>query len=99
MKANFPRNHFPLTPGTALLVLGCIALSTGALAQNVKPPKVQLWMDVSTGTMAGMPEMDMASGVGGMMGGLMGSRGPGGGNTSYGMARSMNIMPPRVLDI
>jgi hypothetical protein len=99
MKANFPRNHFPLTPGTALLALGCFAVSTGALAQNVKPPKVQLWMDVSTGTMAGMPEMDMASGVGGMMGGLMGSRGPGGGNTSYGMARSMNIMPPRVLDI
>ena len=59
-------------------------------------------MDVSTGTMAGMPEMDSMPGMAGMMGGLMGQRGPGGGgnsNTTYGMARSMNIMPPRVLDI
>jgi hypothetical protein len=94
MKKNFPRH----TPGAALLAMGCLALTTGAFAQNVKPPKVQLWMDVSTGSMAGMPEMDMG-GAAGMMGGLMGARGAGGGNTSYGMARSMNIMPPRVLDI
>ncbi len=93
MKKNFPRHA-----GAALLAMGCLALATGAFAQNVKPPKVQLWMDVSTGSMAGMPEMDMG-GAAGMMGGLMGSRGAGGGNTSYGLARSMNIMPPRVLDI
>ncbi|HEX9719278.1 MAG TPA: hypothetical protein VGA59_06060 [Ramlibacter sp.] len=91
----------PLNPGAALLALGCLVLSDSAPAQNVKPPKVQLWMDVSTGTMAGMPEMDSMPGMSGMMGGLMGARGPGGGdsNTTYGMARSMNIMPPRVLDI
>jgi hypothetical protein len=84
----------------AALSLGCCALAGTALAQNTKPPKAQLWMDVSTGTMAGMPEMDMAGGAGGMMAGLMGGRGgAGGGNTSYGMARGMNIMPPRVLDI
>jgi len=84
----------------AVLSLGCCALAGTALAQNTKPPKAQLWMDVSTGTMAGMPEMDMAGGAGGMMAGLMGGRGgAGGSNTSYGMARGMNIMPPRVLDI
>jgi hypothetical protein len=84
----------------AALSLGCCALAGTALAQNTKPPKAQLWMDVSTGTMAGMPEMDMAGGAGGMMAGLMGGRGgAGGGNTSYGMARGMNIMLPRVLDI
>jgi len=84
------------------LALGCCAFATTALAQNVKPPKAQLWMDVSTGTMAGMPEMDMPAGGGAaaMMGGLMGGRGgSGGGNTAYGTARGMSFMPPRVLDI
>ena len=93
---------FPSSPAARLLAIGCIGITTAAVAQNVKPPKVQLWMDVSTGTMAGMPEMDSMPGMAGMMGGLMGARGPGGGgnsNTTYGMARSMNIMPPRVLDI
>lgn len=100
MKTSIAQHSFPMIPGTALLVLGCFALSFPASAQNVKPPKVQLWMDVSTGTMAGMPEMDLGSGgAGAMLGGLMGSRGAGGGNTTYGMARSMNIMPPRVLDV
>jgi hypothetical protein len=91
----------PSSPLAVLIAAGCLAMATGAAAQNVKPPKVQLWMDVSTGTMAGMPEMDSMPGMGAMMGGLMGGRGPGGGNsnTAYGMARSMNIMPPRVLDI
>jgi len=92
----------PYSPVALLVASGCLALTTSAAAQNVKPPKVQLWMDVSTGTMAGMPEMDSMPGMAGMMGGLMGQRGPGGGgnsNTTYGMARSMNIMPPRVLDI
>lgn len=86
----------------ALAVLGCCALTGTALAQNIKPPKAQLWMDLSTGTMAGMPEMDLPAGGGAaaMMGGLMGGRGgAGGGNTAYGAARGMNFMPPRVLDI
>jgi len=75
-----------------LLALGFGTLPA-AQAQNVKPPKAQLWMDVSTGGMAGMPDMD--SGVGAMLGGMMG----GGNNTTYGMARGMSFMPPRVLDI
>ena len=84
--------HSLLPLGAALLALGFGTLPA-ALAQNVKPPKAQLWMDVSTGGMAGMPDMD--SGVGAMLGGMMG----GGNNTTYGMARGMSFMPPRVLDI
>ncbi len=83
-----------------LLALGCCAVASAALAQNTKPPKAQLWMDLSTGSMAGMPEMDLPEGMAGMLGGMMGGRGgAAGGNTQYGMARGMNIMPPRVLDI
>ena len=84
--------HSLLPLGAALLALGFGTLPA-AQAQNVKPPKAQLWMDVSTGGMAGMPDMD--SGVGAMLGGMMG----GGNNTTYGMARGMSFMPPRVLDI
>ena len=62
-------NHSLLPLGAALLALGLGALPT-ARAQNVKPPKAQLWMDVSTGGMAGMPEMDGNSGMGAMLGGL-----------------------------
>jgi hypothetical protein len=69
----------------SLAALCALSLSAGA-QQNVKPAKVQLWMDVSTGGMAGMPEMQMPAGMGG-------------GNTAYGTARGLNIMPPRVLDI
>lgn len=80
-----------------------LGLATGAAhaQNNVKPPKAQLWMDVSTGTMAGMPEMDNLPGGAGLLGGLMGggARGAASANTSYGGARGMNIMPPRVLDI
>ncbi len=95
--------RFVLTP--ACLAVGLCIASLGAQAQTTKAPKVQLWMDVSTGTMAGMPEMDSLPGGGGMLGGLMGGMGggaqgrAGGGNTSYGHARAMSIMPPRVIDI
>jgi hypothetical protein len=90
-------NHSLLPLGAALLALGFGALPA-AQAQNVKPPKAQLWMDVSTGGMAGMPDMEH-SGVGAMLGGSWAARVGRGGNTTYGMARGMTIMPPRVLDI
>ena len=72
--------------------------------QVVKPPKMVLWMDASTGTMAGMPDMDIP-GVGGLMGMIGGLGGKGNAdakNTSksyYGGARGFGIMPPRILDI
>lgn len=97
--------RFVLTP--VCLAVGLCTTSLGAHAQSAKTPKVQLWMDVSTGTMAGMPEMDSRPGGGGLLGGLMGGvgggaaqgMGGGGSNTSYGHARAMSIMPPRVIDI
>jgi hypothetical protein len=82
----------------ASLLATAATLALGAHAQGtVKPPKVQLWMDVSTGGMAGMPEMP--AGMPGL-GGLFGGRGaPGGTPTTYGQARGLTVMPPRVLDI
>ncbi len=80
-----------------LLALGAALAAGGAHAQT-KPPKAQLWLDVSTGGMAGMPEMELPAGMGGMLGSMMG----GGGNnasSSYGQARGMHVMPARVLDI
>jgi hypothetical protein len=88
---------------TALLAAGLGLAGVGLQAQTTKPPKAQLWMDVSTGSMAGMPEMDMPAGAGGMLGAMMGGGGGGGGRggapTAYGLARTPNVMPPRVLDI
>ena len=59
---------------TLALCILATACSTALRAQNARPPKAQLWIDVSTGTMAGMPEMDMPAGMGGMggMGGMLG---------------------------
>lgn len=92
--------RFTMIP--ACLAAGLCVAAPGAHAQSSKAPKVQLWMDLSTGTMAGMPEMDSLPGGGGMFGGLMGggaAQGMGSGNTAYGHARAMSIMPPRVIDI
>lgn len=85
-----------------LLLAGTAAAQTPQ--QVVTPPKVMLWMDVSTGGMAGMPEFDMP-GMGGLMGGLagaMGKGGPGARNTNreyYGAARTFHMTPQRILDV
>ncbi len=78
---------------------------TKAPTQVTTPPKTQLWMDVSTGGMAGMPELEIP-GMGGLMGGIMGALGgkgkDGGGKTGthyYGAARTPHMMPPRILDV
>ena len=82
---------------TVLAASLCL-LGLAASAQTTKAPKTQLWIDLSTGSMAGMPEMDMPMG-GGLMGMVGGGRPGMGSNTHYGMARTMGIMPPRVIDI
>ncbi|GAB4208156.1 MAG: hypothetical protein Fur0019_13560 [Tibeticola sp.] len=82
----------------ALLALAASAASL-AVAQSVKPPKVQLYMDASTGGMAGMPEMDgLQGGMGGMIAGMMGG-GARGGQGWWGQARTPHVMPARVLDL
>jgi hypothetical protein len=77
----------PSIPSFGRAVLAAVLCATfGAGAQqNVPPPKVQLWIDVSTGGMAGMPDMEMPAGMGPAL--------------TYGMARGHHAMPPRVLDI
>lgn len=86
----------------AVGVLLCSA-SWAQTQQVVKPPKTVLWIDVSTGGMAGMPEIEVP-GLGGLMGGLMGAMGKGGANKGsgkeyYGGARNFHMMPPRIIDV
>ncbi|MBC7919010.1 MAG: hypothetical protein H7Y28_14495 [Rhodoferax sp.] len=92
-----------LTP----IYLAATLLVSTAFAQTkpqvVNPPKTILWMDVSTGGMAGMPEIDIP-GMGNLMGGLMGAMGKSSdakstGKEYYGMARTFHIMPPRIVDV
>jgi len=95
----FSRGHLC----AAILLMLASAAPAQTTQQIVRPPKVMLWMDVSTGGMAGMPEMDMP-GMGGLMAGLggMGRGGPGTKSTGreyYGSARGFHVMPPRILDI
>lgn len=104
---------YPSVPRGCVL-FGCVAAlglnasvaQTKPPAQIVNPPKTLLWMDVSTGGMAGMPELEIP-GMGGLMGGIMGALGgkgkeAGGGKTTtshYGAARTPHMMPPRILDV
>ena len=71
--------------------------------QQVRPPKLNLWMDLSTSSFAGMPDMEGMAGGGGLLGGLMGAAagatGTGGPLKTYGHARSLSLMPSRVVDI
>jgi hypothetical protein len=64
--------------------------------QVVKPPLAQLWMDVATTTMPGMPDMGSIPGAG-ALGGLFGVRGVGEGNNTFGNTRGM--LPGRYVDI
>jgi hypothetical protein len=77
----------------------CIAHSQ----QQVRPPKINLWMDVSTSSFAGMPDMENMGAGGGLLGGLMsaasGGAGLGGALKTYGQARSFSMLPSRVIDI
>ena len=101
----------PNTPTRHLIRWVALAASvccTAALGQTqvIKPPKTLLWMDVSTGTMAGLPELEIP-GMGGLMGGIMGAlggkdKGSASGKSNaayYGAARSFHMTPPRIVDV
>ena len=91
---------------TAIALVAALLVAGPSLAQT---PPTQLWVDLSTSTMTGMPSM-MQGGVGGMIGGLFGGRG-GGGSQTYGHASGrfiqqgsnpglMGAFPPdRVIDV
>lgn len=89
------------------------AAATLALAPVVaqaQTPPTQLWVDLSTSTMTGMPEM-MQGGIGGMIGGIFGGGRGGGGSQTYGHASGRFIQqgsgpsltgafpPNRVIDL
>ncbi len=84
---------------SAVALACCMAHSQ----QQVRPPKINLWMDVSTSSFAGMPDMESMGAGGGLLGGLVGAAaggaGFGGPLKSYGQARSFSMMPSRVIDI
>ena len=86
-------------PMAILLLASPLAFSQ----QQVRPPKLNLWMDLSTSSFAGMPDMEGMAGGGGLLGGLMGAAagatGTGGPLKTYGHARSISLMPSRVVDI
>lgn len=86
-------------------------LALGSTVASAQTAPTQLWMDLSTSTMTGVPEF-MEGGLGGMMGGLLGGRmGGASGSQVYGHASGRFIqqgstpsltgaMPPtRVIDI
>lgn len=75
----------------ALLAATCL-LALPAASQTGKGPKTQVWMDVATHSMAGMPELD---GLAGAAMGMLGGQGMG---NHYGAARH-GAMPGRFVDI
>ncbi len=87
------------------LLVSAVAVVCGIAhsQQQVRPPKINLWMDVSTSSFAGMPDMESMGAGGGLLGGLMGAAsggtGLGGALKTYGQARSFSMLPSRVIDI
>lgn len=81
----------PLFRTTALLAATSL-LALPAASQAPKGPKTQVWMDVATHSMPGMPELD------GLAGAAMGMFGGRGMDNHYGAARHGG-MPGRFVDI
>ncbi len=53
--------------------LGMLCNAAVAQQQVVRPAPVNLWMDVSTSSFAGMPDMESMGAGGGLLGGLLGA--------------------------
>ena len=71
-----PRHLLTLATAFAIALLAPAAQAqSAATPQVVKPPVAQLWMDVATATMPGMPEMSAMPGMGGIFGGSRGGAG------------------------
>lgn len=85
--------HYPLPTRACLLALsiGSLLLAPAGFAQS-KPPKTQVWMDVATHDMAGMPEM---GGFGRAAMGMFGGREM---QNHYGATR-FGALPGRYVDI
>jgi hypothetical protein len=83
--------------------LGTLCHAAMSQQQVVRPAPVNLWMDVSTSSFAGMPDMESMGAGGGLLGGLVGAAsgnaGMGGALKTYGQARTFSMLPSRVIDI
>lgn len=83
-----PRHLLTLATAFAIALLAPAAQAqSAATPQVVKPPVAQLWMDVATATMPGMPEMSAMPGMGGIFGGSRGGAAEGG--NAFGNTRGM----------
>ena len=78
--------------GIAVAIVGAL-LALPAASQQAKGPKTQLWLDVATHSMPGMP--DMSSGMGGAARRMFGGEAM---QVHYGSARYAG-MPGKYLDI
>jgi hypothetical protein len=92
MSRSFSRLRNAKRAGLAA-ALTCVLIALPAASQQAKGPKTQLWLDVATHSMAGMP--DMSSGMGGMAMRMFGGDAA---QNHYGGARYAG-MPGRYVDI
>jgi len=81
-----PNEFAAIATLAAAVACGLAPGIAAAQQQQVKPPIAQYWIDLSTHTMAGMPEMPEMQGMP-MIPGMAGMGG--GGNNAWGMARTM----------
>lgn len=107
MVPRYPKQLVPTFQNLAAVA----ALACAPLAAQAQTAPTQLWIDLSTSTMTGMPEF-MQGGVGGVISGLFGgNKGGGGGSHVYGHASGRFIQqgsqpglsaafpPSRVIDV
>jgi len=73
-----------------------VASAQAKTQQVTKPPVAQLWMDVATTTMPGMPDIASIPGAG-TIGSLFGISGVGAGNNAFGNTRG--FLPGRYVDV
>lgn len=86
-----PHSRIPARAGILAAIISGVLLAQSGTAQT-KAPKTQVWMDVATHDMAGMPDM------GGMGRAAMGMFGGAGTQNHYGATRH-GAMPGRYVDI
>jgi hypothetical protein len=97
VEAPMPQRHSPPTGSrplriTTIAIAASLAMALPATGQQAKAPKTQVWMDVATHDMAGMPDM------GGLGRTAMGMFGGANMRNHYGATR-YGAMPGRYVDI
>lgn len=86
-----PKFH-PVARGAALTVAIAAAVSVPASSAPSSVPETQVWIDVATHDVAGMPDLGI---LGGLAGRMMGGSGPQG----YPQSRNIPASPGKLLDV